>query len=100
MELWKKAEEACTQVITSGQYDLAANPEEVCTSVLLGGSRESIYETITRNFWNEDISAPVGPKHIVEECRMASISNKPTFICCIQYLPYKSFFHEGDVSSK
>ena len=52
MKLWKKAEEACTQVITSGLYELAANPEEVCTSVLLGGSRESIYETITRNFWN------------------------------------------------
>lgn len=50
MELWKKAEEACTRVITSGQYGLAANPEEVCASVLLGDSRESIYETITRNF--------------------------------------------------
>lgn len=66
MELWKKAEEACTRVITSGQYGLAANPEEVCASVLLGDSRESIYETITRNFWNEE-RLPMGPKHIVED---------------------------------
>ena len=103
MELWKKAEEACTQVITSGQYDLAANPEEVCTSVLLGGSRESIYETITRNFWNEDISAPVGPKHIVEEYAGWPVfpTSQPSFVayntCRIKASSMKEMFPQNDL---
>lgn len=103
MELWKKAEEACTQVITSGQYDLAANPEEVCTSVLLGGSRESIYETITRNFWNEDILAPVGPKHIVEEYAGWPVfpTSQPSFVayntCRIKASSMKEMYPQNDL---
>lgn len=52
-ELWKRAEEACTSIINSGVYDLAANPEEVCTSVLMENSRESIYETVNIGYDKE-----------------------------------------------
>lgn len=57
--LWKRAEAACTRVIGSengaaaGIYQLASTPEEVCTSVLVGDSRESIYETVFLGFYNE-----------------------------------------------
>lgn len=51
--LWDRAEKAATAVIGSGQYSLAATPEEVVTSVLVGDSRESIYETVFKDFWNE-----------------------------------------------
>ena len=53
MKLWEMAEQACTRVINSGIYSLAATPEEVCTSVLVGNSKESIYEMVIRGFWNE-----------------------------------------------
>lgn len=53
-ECWRKAEQACSQVIDScSSYTLAANPEEVCTTVLVGDSRESIFETIFKDYWNE-----------------------------------------------
>lgn len=52
-ELWTRAEAATTAVIESGSYNLAANPEEVVTHVLVGDSRESIYETVFRNLWYE-----------------------------------------------
>lgn len=51
--LWEKAEIACTKIIESGEYSLAANPEEVCEKVLVGDSRESIYELDYRRFWDE-----------------------------------------------
>lgn len=51
--LWKKAADACTAIITSGEYSLAPNPEQVCESVLVGDSRESIYEVAYRGFWEE-----------------------------------------------
>lgn len=50
---WEKAEKACGEIIKSAIYQLAANPEEVCTSVLVGDSKESIFETTFKGFWNE-----------------------------------------------
>lgn len=51
--LWEKAEKACTALIESGIYALAATPEEVCTETLVGGDKESIYETVFKGFDNE-----------------------------------------------
>lgn len=54
--LWRKAANACTAIIESGQYSLAASPEEVCISVLAGDSQESIYEIDYRRYWDEALS--------------------------------------------
>lgn len=45
-EYWEEAEKYCTMIIgnKAGIYGLAADPEEVCTRVLKGGSEESIWE--------------------------------------------------------
>ena len=54
MALWRQAEEACSWVIDSTDtYRMAANPEEVVTSVLRGNSSESVYETVWTGFPNE-----------------------------------------------
>lgn len=53
MELWDKAEKACTEVIMSTIYDLVETPEEVCASVLVGNSKEGIYETVMKDYFNE-----------------------------------------------
>jgi hypothetical protein len=53
MELWRKAEAACSAVIASPSYSLATTPEQVCTEVLVGNSRESIYETVYKDLWHE-----------------------------------------------
>ena len=50
---WEMAENACTEIIKSPLYKLAANPEEVCTKVLVENSSESIYETDIRTFITE-----------------------------------------------
>ncbi len=52
-ELWNRAEIACTDVIASGEYELASNPEEVCTDVLVNGGKEGIFLSVFRNFWSE-----------------------------------------------
>lgn len=52
-ELWLRAERACSWVIDSSAYELAASPEEVCTEVLLGDSKESIFETVYKDQWVE-----------------------------------------------
>lgn len=52
-ELWQMAEKACTEVIKSSAYELASTPEEICTSVLVGGSREGIFETVYKDMWTE-----------------------------------------------
>lgn len=52
-ELWRKAEAACSEIITSPSYSLVATPEQVCTEVLVGNSRESVYETVFRDLWHE-----------------------------------------------
>ena len=52
-ELWELAEDACTEIIKSPLYRLANDPEEVCTSVLVGNSSESIYETEIRTYFSE-----------------------------------------------
>lgn len=88
--LWKKADSAFTAIINSGEYQLVANPEEVCSSVLVGGSRESIYEVAFRDFWHEmydefgnKIGTPVnGPFYMYQswmrpENGMAGISISP-----------------------
>lgn len=54
-KLWQEAEKACTSIINSGMYDLATDPEEVCTSVLVENSRESIYETINIGYTQEGL---------------------------------------------
>lgn len=51
--LWRKAEAAAAKVIESGQYSLAPNPEEICTTVLVGNSQEGIYEIVFRDLWHE-----------------------------------------------
>ncbi|MDR6782321.1 hypothetical protein ABIE26_001191 [Pedobacter africanus] len=53
LSLWKKSADACSQIIESGQYNLAPNPEQVCESVLVGNSSESIYEAELRQYWDE-----------------------------------------------
>lgn len=53
-KLFEEAVTAATKVIESPNYSLAVNPEEVCVSVLLGGSMtESIFEAPIRNYWRE-----------------------------------------------
>lgn len=52
-ELWDMAEKACTKVIESPLYDLVATPEEVCASVLVGNSKEGVYETVMKDYYNE-----------------------------------------------
>lgn len=56
--LWATADSACTAIIERDDiYKLANTPEEVCTSVLVGGDKESIYENVYRGFWEEIPSA-------------------------------------------
>lgn len=45
-EYWSKAEEYCSMIIDGkvGNYNMAADPEEVCTQVMKGDSQESIWE--------------------------------------------------------
>jgi tetratricopeptide (TPR) repeat protein len=50
-DLYQKAIEASSMAIDNGPYTLASDPEEVCSSVLMGNSSESIFEV--RNIWNE-----------------------------------------------
>ncbi|WP_065220061.1 MULTISPECIES: RagB/SusD family nutrient uptake outer membrane protein [Butyricimonas] len=53
-ELWKIAEQACTDIIKREDiYKLADTPEDMCESTLVGGSMESIFESIFRNYWDE-----------------------------------------------
>lgn len=51
--LWLKAEQACTEVINSPLYELAADPETVCATVIPGNSREGVYETVMKDYFNE-----------------------------------------------
>ncbi|WP_018336671.1 RagB/SusD family nutrient uptake outer membrane protein [Butyricimonas synergistica] len=51
--LWSAVDSACTALINSPVYELAKTPEEVCTSTLVGGDQESIYENVLRGFWEE-----------------------------------------------
>ena len=51
--LWRRAKEACDSIISSNIYALEDSPELVCTSALVGDSKESIYETIYKDFWHE-----------------------------------------------
>ena len=58
MELWRMAEQACCWVIDSTDtYQLAANPEEVVTSVLRGNSAESVYETVVVGMGHENVES-------------------------------------------
>lgn len=53
-ELWKIAEQACTDIIKREDiYKLANTPEDMCESTLVGGSKESVFESIFRNYWDE-----------------------------------------------
>ena len=61
MELWRMAEDACSRIIDSDVYSLAGTPEEVCTSVLVGDSKESIYEFVVKGFWNENDIGTANP---------------------------------------
>lgn len=54
-KLWERAEQACSDIINSPNYELAATPEDVCTKVLVENSRESLFETVFRNYWNETL---------------------------------------------
>lgn len=47
------AEKACTKVIESPLYDLVATSEDVCALVLVGNSKEGIYETVMKDYYNE-----------------------------------------------
>ena len=48
-ELWLRAERACSWVIDSSIYQLASSPEEVCTEVMVGGSKESIFKSVYKD---------------------------------------------------
>ena len=53
-ELWAKAEKACSAIIArSSVYSLVGNAEEICTSVLVGESSESIFEITLKDSWHE-----------------------------------------------
>lgn len=54
-ECWEKAEEYCRMIIDgeTGNYQLAANPEEVCTTVMYKNSNESIWEIYCNGEENE-----------------------------------------------
>ena len=57
-ELWDIAEKACTAIITqTGIYGLLANPEEVCTKVLVGETKESVFEMSFKDLWHETSDA-------------------------------------------
>lgn len=51
--LWTRAKAACDSIINSQVYELEDSPELVCTSALLGDSKESIYETVYKDLWHE-----------------------------------------------
>lgn len=51
--LWRRAKAACDSIIGSGIYELEDSPELVCTSALVGDSKESIYETVYKDLWYE-----------------------------------------------
>jgi hypothetical protein len=81
----QKAVDAATFVINSSSVSLATDPEEVCTSVLVGESKESVFEIFnnvsefsTSNEWNtfqRYVSYPVVP-----EDSKGSINWKPAKI--------------------
>lgn len=50
---WAIVENACSKIISSNQYQMAANPEEVCEKVLVGNSTEGIFEVDAIRFWDE-----------------------------------------------
>lgn len=53
-ELWKIAEQACTDIIKREDiYKLADTPEDMCETTFMGGSKESVFESIFRNYWDE-----------------------------------------------
>lgn len=51
--LWRRAKAACDSIINSKIYELEDSPELVCTSALVGDSKESIYETVYKDLWHE-----------------------------------------------
>ncbi|WP_099291423.1 RagB/SusD family nutrient uptake outer membrane protein [Butyricimonas sp. Marseille-P3923] len=51
--LWRRAKAACDSIINSGIYELEDSPELVCTSALVGDSKECIYETVYKDLWHE-----------------------------------------------
>ena len=54
VDLWKTAEQACTDIIKrTDLYDLENSAEEICTKALVGNSKEIIYESMVRGFENE-----------------------------------------------
>lgn len=115
--LWEEAEKACTAIIGSemgpatGVYRLAANPEEVCTSVLKGHSAEGIFELEYRAFWDEYRNNITGMSFTLTEMFAAIhhgwIVMSKTFgmgLDCIQQTRYhiysataKDMFPEGDL---
>lgn len=84
-ELNQKAIKAADQVINSGEYSLAENPAEVCEKVMLGNSREGIFELHYQNT-DQDLSDgndiasfceswPIIPRRTVSYRRPITISN-------------------------
>lgn len=61
MELWKTAEQACTDILKQTDlYGLEPSAEEICTRALVGESKEIIYESLIRGFGNELSSSHEG----------------------------------------
>lgn len=84
-ELNQAAIQAADQVINSGEYSLAKDPAEVCEKVMLGNSREGIFEL---NYQNTDLDLkggsdiatfcegwPIIPRRTVSYRRSVTISN-------------------------
>lgn len=65
-ELLKKGIQAATAVIKSGDYELAATPHDVVTTVFKGNSKEGIFELDYYDIENETNSTGVSPYGYIE----------------------------------
>ncbi len=86
-ELLSLALEACNKVIDSGDYQLAADIQEVTQSVLLGDSKEAIYELNYSQLAGEenDIGACIAGVCQVYPVELNSTPSTPRFYMGIEF---------------
>ena len=97
-ELLEKSIAAASEVIMSSNVELAASAEEVCTSVLVGNSRESIFESqliasetnIVNSYYviDEYLSFPIDPEKGEGDIKWTPFRIKNTTV--------EAIFKEGD----
>jgi len=95
-ECWEKAEEYCRMIIDGevGAYKLAANPEEVCTSVMKGNSDDAIWEIYYNaqdDGWRRDLTSNIVGFPVVES---SSLNKYPRF--AIYKTTVREMYEEGD----